>query len=271
MSIAEPKLLHWLHNFYGYGSWQARFWFIGYEEPGGDIPEEVADKFNYFSTHHAEAKPTLCNIRELYQHVSVGTEDPKAEKFTNRYDYRFGTTAIQSTVWKNLTAFEYGYDNQPVPDLFLYQKEKFAQAGLKREAMIPLYPLPGSHTHSWHYNWLNLTGCDFLKSQQRYEEYIYPQRIHTILSNLREHKPEVVLMFGMKNINGLKKSIQDFFGTVQFSTGKGIKLQIPQHHRADINGTTLIITTQIPALRHGRIETGFDWEEFGRRVRASPQ
>jgi hypothetical protein len=267
MQIEEPQLLHWLHHFYGYGSWSARSWLIGYEEPGGDVPEEVADKFNYFYSHHSEAKPALCNIRELYQHVSVGTEDPKAEKFTNRYDYRFGTTAIQSTVWKNLTAFEYGYDNQPQPDPLLYQKEKFAHASLKREAIMPLYPLPGSHTHSWHYNWLNLTNCDFLKSQQRYEEYIYAQRMHTILSNLREHKPAVVLMFGMKNINGLKKTIQEFFDGVQFSTGKGIKLQIPQHHRADINGTALIITTQIPALRHGRIETGFDWAEFGRKIK----
>ena len=270
MPITEPKLLHWLHNFYGYGSWQTRFWFIGYEEPGGDVPEEVADKFNYFYAHHSEAKPTLCNIRKLYQQVSIGTEDPKAEKFTNRFDYRFGATAIQSTVWKNLTAFEYGYDNQPVPDFFHYQKEKFAHADLKREAMIPLYPLPGAHTHSWHYNWLNLTGCDFLKSQQRYEEHVYAQRIQTILSKMSEHKPEVVLMFGMKNIKGLKKSVSDFFSGTSFTVGKGIKLQIPQHHRANINGTTLIITTQIPALRHGRIETGFDWEEFGRRFEPHP-
>jgi hypothetical protein len=30
----------------------------------------------------------------------------------------------------------------------------------------------------------------------------------------------------------------------------------------------LLITSQIPALRHNRIETGFDWEEFGKSVRA---
>jgi len=48
---------------------------------------------------------------------------------------------------------------------------------------------------------------------------------------------------------------------------KAIKQHIPQHHRVDLSGTTLLITTQIPALRHGRIETGFDWEAFGRRVK----
>jgi len=48
MLIEEKALNHWIDNFYGYGSWQARFWFIGHEESGGDVPEEVAEKFNSF-------------------------------------------------------------------------------------------------------------------------------------------------------------------------------------------------------------------------------
>jgi hypothetical protein len=266
MLITEQKLNHWLNNFYGYGSWQARFWFIGYDEPGGDVPEEVADKFNYFYSTHSGSEVTLCDIRKLYQHVKVTPENNKANLFANRFEYRFGKAAIQSTVWKNLTAFVHGYDHKPVSDPFTYQQKKFAMPDLKNEALLSLYPLPGSHTHAWHYNWLNFTGSDFLRSQLLYEEHIYPQRIQTIFSKIKEHKPEVVLMFGMKNISGLKKSVQDFFSDVQFTQGKGIKLKIPQHHHANLNGTTLIITTQIPALRHGRVETGFDWEEFGKRI-----
>jgi hypothetical protein len=267
MLITEQKLNHWLNNFYGYGSWQARFWFIGYEEPGGDVPEEVAHKFNYFSTQHPKAGATLCNIRDLYQQVLVSGDNSKADLYANWFEYRFGNTALQSTMWKNLIAFVHGYDQQPLPNLLAYQQEKFAVPDFKKEALMPLYPLPGSHTHSWHYNWLNLAGCDFLKSQQRYEEFVYPQRLQTILSKIKTHQPEVVLMYGMKNINGLKKSVQDFFSNVQFTTGKAIRLQIPQHHRVNLNGTTLIITTQIPALRHGRIETGFDWQQFGKIVK----
>jgi hypothetical protein len=75
-------------------------------------------------------------------------------------------------------------------------------------------------------------------------------------------------MYGMENINTLKKSVQDHFHDTKFKMVKAVKRQIPQHHRADINGTILLITTQIPALRHGRIETGFEWQEFGRIVRA---
>ena len=73
-------------------------------------------------------------------------------------------------------------------------------------------------------------------------------------------------MYGMHNINGLKKSVQDLYPTAKFKMVKGTKLAIPQHHIANLDGTTLVITTQMPALKHNRAESGFDWEEFGKKV-----
>jgi len=91
--------------------------------------------------------------------------------------------------------------------------------------------------------------------------------MHSILKNIGIYKPEVVLMYGMDNVNLLKKSVHEFFPAAKFKMVKAVKRQIPQHHRADFNGTTLLITTQIPALRHNRIETGFDWYGFGKLVK----
>ena len=73
-------------------------------------------------------------------------------------------------------------------------------------------------------------------------------------------------MYGMENINTLKRSVQESFHGAKFKMIAATKRLIPQHHRADLDGTTLLITTQIPALRHNRIETGFDWAEFGKRT-----
>jgi hypothetical protein len=36
-----------------------------------------------------------------------------------------------------------------------------------------------------------------------------------------------------------------------------------------LSHTLLLITTQVPTLRHNRKETGFDWLAFGQRVRES--
>lgn len=275
MLIEEKALKHWIDNFYGYGSWRSRIWFIGYEETGGDVPEEVAEKVDYFyKTHPFTTEGTLCDIRELYRHVAVRWESAtrtaatgKGNLFANRYEYRFDTNAIQNGVWKNLIAFVHGYKNEKLPDLLEYQKNTFASSSMNHEALMQLYPLPSPHNHAWYYSWLDLPQLGFLKSRGLYQEHVYQNRMHTILSNISAHKPELVLMYGMDNINTLKKSVQEFFQGVKFKMNKATKLQIPQHHRADLSGTTLLITTQIPALRHNRVETGFDWEEFGRRVK----
>jgi hypothetical protein len=264
MRIEDKPLRHWIDNFYGYGSWRARTWFIGYEEGGGDLPEEVAEKLNYF--HSIHRSDDLCDIRELYRHVSFREDGPKADSFKNLYDYRFDSNAIQNSVWKNLIAFEHGYKNKNLPDMLLYQKNSFALPSAQNEALIRLYPLPAPHNHAWYYSWLDLPKFDFLKSRTLYQEHLYQSRMHTILSNISANKPEVVLMYGMNNINALKNSVQNFFDGVKFKMIKAIAQQIPQHHRAHFNGTTMLITTQIPALRHNRIETGFDWQAFGKTI-----
>jgi hypothetical protein len=264
MRIEDKPLRHWINNFYGYGSWRARIWFIGYEEGGGDLPEEVAEKLNYF--HNVHRSNDLCDIRELYRHVSFREDGPKADSFKNLYDYRFDSNAIQNSVWKNLIAFEHGYKNKKLSDMLLYQKNSFALPSAQNEALIRLYPLPAPHNHAWYYSWLDLPKFDFLKSRTLYQEHLYQSRMHTILSNISANKPEVVLMYGMNNINALKNSVQTFFNGVKFKMVKAISRQIPQHHRAHFNGTTMLITTQIPALRHNRIETGFDWQAFGKTI-----
>lgn len=267
MLIEEKALKHWIENFYGYGSWQATMWFIALEEGGGDTPEEVAEKSNYFyGTQTPTAQPALCDVREMYRHVSVSWDGPKANLFGDLYDFRFGDNALLHGVWKNLIAFEHGYRHKDVPELLDYQKNLFASPSLRNESLIRLYPLPSPHNHAWYYSWLNMPQLDFLKRRELYQEHVYQTRIQTILSNINTYRPEVVLMYGMENINTLKKSVQEFFADANFKMVKSVKRQIPQHHRADLDGTILIITTQIPALRHNRIETGFDWEMFGQSI-----
>jgi hypothetical protein len=267
MLIEEKALKYWIDNFYGYGSWQAKFWFVSHEEGGGDLPEEVAERVNYFlNAHPGRAEATLCDIRELSKQVVFRWVGPKAGKYSTHHEYRFDKGAVQNTIWKNLTAFVHGYSDKTPPDFLKYQKNTFASPSKHNEALITLYPLPSPHNHAWYYGWLDIPKMEFLKSRKQYEEFLYEQRFQTILSNISKHEPELVLMYGMNNINALKKSVQLFFPAAKFKMIKAIPRQIPQHHRADLDGTTLLITTQIPALRHNRIETGFDWEEFGRRV-----
>ena len=268
MLIEEKKLQHWIDHFYGYGSWQAPIWFVAYEDGGGELPEEVAEKINYFDKVHRAPEKSLCDIRELYKNISLHPDTAKSTEFENRYEYRFGKKSLQSNLWKNLILFAHGYRDEKA-DALVYQRETFLSSGKGREAMMLLYPLPSPHSHAWYYSWLDAPTMPFLKVRRVYEEVVYEQRINTILSQMTAHKPNVVLMYGMSNINALKHSIQQFFPGAKFKMVKGVKLQFPQHHRAQLGPTTMIITTQIPALRHNRIETGFDWEAFGRMIKSA--
>jgi hypothetical protein len=267
MLIQEKAIRHWMDHFYGYGSWNASFWFISYEEGDGDLPEEVAERLDYFYRKYPDVnEPTLCDIRELYRHVSARLNGRKAGLFENLHEYRFGGEAVVHTVWKNLIEFIHGYRSQLLADPLDYQKNHFVSGSEPGEALMRLFPLPSPHNHAWYYSWLDLPQFPFLKSREAYEQFLYGQRIKNILENIRTHKPKVVLMYGMNNINVLKNSVQAFFPNVHFKMVKAVKQHIPQHHRGDLESTTLLITTQIPALRHNRVETGFDWSAFGRAV-----
>jgi hypothetical protein len=271
MLIKEEALKHWINNFYGYGSWDASIWFVDYEEGGGELPEEVAEKLNYFSTLHASAtKATLCDVRDLYKHVTVRLDGPRGSLFNTLHDYRFGNDAILHGVWKNLIAFVHGYKKKKLPDLLTYQKRSFALSSAKHnEAWLKLYPLPSPHNHAWYYGWLEVPQqLSFIRNRLSYQQHLYESRVNNILHNIGVYKPEIVVMYGMDNINALKASVQEVFPAAKFKMIKAVKQKIPQHHRADFDGTTMIITTQIPALRHNRVETGFDWQEFGKLVRA---
>ena len=268
MLIDGRALKYWIDNFYGYGSWQARFWFIGYEDTGVDVPEEVAGKFNYFYNLQIPDASTLCDIREMYRHVPIGVDGVRSVKFSNLHDHRFGSLATLHGAWKNLIAFTHGYQNEKLPDLLAYQKNSFVSLSLPNEALIPLYPLP-AHNHAWYYAWLDLPQFPFLKSRRMYEDYLYSRRMEYILKKVDFYEPKVVLMYGMDNVSLLKKTVQECFPLAKFKMVNAVKRQIPQHHLASFNGTTLLITTQIPTLRHNRIETGFDWYKFGTLVRAT--
>jgi hypothetical protein len=266
MLIQEDALKHWIDHFYGYGSWHAKIWFIAFEESGGDLPEDVAERTDYFLKAQPQQQPALCDIRDLYRHVQARLEGPRAQKFSTLYDHRFGKHAVIHGGWKNLIEFSFGLQDKMLPDLAAYQKEKFVLPAAQQEALITLYPLPAPHNHAWYYSWLDMPQFSFLKNRKLYQGTLYKSRIETILRNMRTYKPCVVMMFGMSAITSLKRSVQDFFPGSSFKTTNAEKLLTPQHHIADLGQTKLIITTQVPTLRHNRVETGYDWNFFGKQI-----
>ena len=77
------------------------------------------------------------------------------------------------------------------------------------------------------YSWLDLPQLGFLKTRAAYQEHVYPKRIDRILGTMSEHKPEVVVMYGMNNIDRLKKSVKTFYPGTKFQNGESGKASNP--------------------------------------------
>ncbi len=235
------------------------------------MPEEVADKQNYFMDTHTDVNsPTLCDLRALYKQVRFTPQRSRADVFSTLHDYRFGPNAVQRGEWKGIISFVHGYNNQPISDSETYlEYQRYSLAtGVNNEALLRLYPLP-AHSHAWYYSWLDLKDMDFLKSRAAYQERVYEARMKTILKQMHVYHPKLVVMHDMTGINTLKGTIQGHFPGVKFTSMNAIPRKIPQHHIAKLPeiDTTIVITTQDTGLRHNRPETGFDWQAFGKELR----
>lgn len=265
--MQQNLLQHWIDSFYGYGSWSAPHWYISYEEDGGDTPEEVAEKIEFFGKRQSVGDD-LVDIRELYKVCTIPWDSNRLASLETLFDLRFGQQANSSTVWRNLSAFGHAWENEKFTDELEYQRHQFARKDRGREAWLKLYPLP-AHSHAWYYAWLELPDLPFLKTRVTYEDHLFRTRLTKFVEGIRQYRPRLVLMYGMNNIQAIRQFIIASFPGTRFGSVKSTKLKIPSHHYTTIGNTMLVVTTQIPALRHQRVETGFDWAAFGSQLRVA--
>lgn len=69
--MVDPELLkRWCSRFFGYGSWDAPYWFIGLEEGGVDSPEEFQTRLDAW---HNGGEPSLLDL-DLF-HKAIGRSE----------------------------------------------------------------------------------------------------------------------------------------------------------------------------------------------------
>src|SRR5258708_2448937 len=66
--MLSPDLLAaYMHTFYGYGAWAAKYWFVGMEEGGGDSLEEIERRITVW---HDRGRRDLEDLRDY--HLAIG-------------------------------------------------------------------------------------------------------------------------------------------------------------------------------------------------------
>lgn len=175
--MLDPRLLDdFMLRFFGYGSWDAKLWFIGMEEGGGTSLEEIEKRLASW-----DRTDELADLRAF--HAGIG----ERRWFSDR-------PKIQST-WGKLIRIALAAQGKPTDTESVrhYQQNHLGRRG-GAEALIELMPLPSPSTADWLYA---SAGIPSIATRDGYRDTTRPARIAAIRQRIGKHRPEAVVFYGI--------------------------------------------------------------------------
>ena len=169
-----------IETFYGYGNYQGKYWFIGMEEAGGEDLENINLRVNTWEKREEKRKEKEIDDVAEY-HEDMGLWDKKIQK-----------------TWKGLiriTLSANGQYNINTDDVRKYQLDELGRKD-KETCLLELFPLPSPSIDDWIY--AKYYQLSFLSDRETYRNYCVDKRINHITQIIKEHRPKVVVFYGMK-------------------------------------------------------------------------
>lgn len=225
--LDAERLRAFMDDFYGYGTWNARLWFVGMEEGGGETLEEIERRLNAWSGAELE------DLRGF--HLLAGFAD---------------RTSIQST-WGKLIRIALCADGRTAhtEDVRQYQRDELARSD-GNTALIELFPLPSPSTRHWTYE---DSGVPEIATRDQYRELLAKPRIEAIRSRIATYRPPTVVFYGTT----YRKYWAEIAG-VSFERVAGAPFEIAEP------GSTLFILAPHPVARGVK---SADFCRIGERIR----
>lgn len=178
--IDNQTLSDFSRGFYGYGTYDAPFWFVGMEEGGGNSERDISARLQAWI---ARGCRELEDVAEYHQAIGITkhwTEVPVLQPTWARLirivlSYRVGTTSTEQ--------------------VREYQRSRLGRPN-GETCLIELLPLPSPGTNRWLYG--DLSSVPELQARETYVRSFSAWRAEHIRSRLSEHKPAFVIFYGMK-------------------------------------------------------------------------
>jgi hypothetical protein len=176
--LNDQLLEAFINGFYGFGNYQASYWFIGMEEGGADTPKKIADQLEIWDKW---GRKELLDVAEYAHEMNITRwygDDPK----------------LQPT-WKHLIRIVLTAKGQPFDrdKMRQYQKNEF---GTKNgdTCLLELLPLPAPSIASWLYK--DISALPYLTSRKTYREFVVGSRIAHFQDKITRHQPKAVILYG---------------------------------------------------------------------------
>lgn len=221
-------------QFYGFGTWGAKLWFVGMEEGGGNTRAEVEARLHAWDKL---GRKELENAPEFYPLCGVtGWHREKAK--------------LQTT-WKQLVRILLLMNGTPdtTTAILDYQRTSLGRTG-GETCITELFPLPCPNSRTWLYSqWSTLP---WLGTRVSYQKHLAVKRSAAIHRRIAEHKPAIVVFYG--------STFLPFWSSIAGATWRQV---IPGRLLGgERNGTAFFVT------RHPARESDEYFRNIGRLLRA---
>ena len=179
MPFDDILLQSFIYNFYGYGTYNARCWFIGMEEGGGNSFTEVDRRLSIWNGRGGKELEDVAGY-----HIELGMPE------------FFSEVPKLQTTWNKLIRILLSAEGQdPTTD----QVRDYQKSSLGRShgdtCLLELLPLPSPSTGHWMY--ATHSALPYLSNRDTYRGRLSESRADHIRQRIQENAPGVVVFYSL--------------------------------------------------------------------------
>jgi hypothetical protein len=186
LMLDDRLLQDYAATFFGYGNYQAPFWFIGLEEGGGGSFTEIEGRL---TTWQDRGRQELEDVYEY--HVQIGA------RLQISAAHWFGPSPRLQSTWKQLCRIALTAKGQSIDNdaLRYYQAQRLGRR-TEETCLLELLPLPSPGTDRWLYK--DLSQRPELADRSIYANHYAMRRAAHIQQRVAEYCPPVVTFYGIQ-------------------------------------------------------------------------
>ena len=176
--LDDQLLQDFMDGFYGYGNYNAPYWFIGMEEGGGNSIEEINRRL---MTWERRGRREVEDVADYHREFGISK-------------YWEAKPPLEAT-WNKITRILLASKGAPptTEDVRMYQRDHLGREG-KETCLLELLPLPSPSTNHWLY--ADGSHLPTLADRQIYRDWLIPIRIKRLHARILEHRPPFVIFYG---------------------------------------------------------------------------
>jgi len=212
--LDDDLLKNFIDGFYGYGNYNAPYWFVGMEEGGGNSIKEINRRLQAWNKR---------GRREIEDVVDYHRDFGISRYWENK-------PPLEATWNKLIRILLASKGTLPTTeDVRLYQRDHLGRED-NETCLLELLPLPSPSTKHWLY--AEGSSIPALVSRQSYRDWLIPIRVKRLQTRIREFKPPFVIFYG-------KTYLEHWQAITDASL---IHMDAPNIFKANVDGTLYFVT-----------------------------